>query len=156
MSSISFSQTNQVKSENNAKIKLMKRKDIDEFEKLCGQLQGIYDELSILSKKSPNDAVNKFKLKFINKLLQDSNIFLSDKYRPFEGFSEFDLDDVPQNSDAVFMLSQYLQCFEKNRADSIIPRHGNWYWAVEAEKGEQGDDRNFVYIRTTAPKRIRE
>ncbi|MEH2124811.1 hypothetical protein [Nostoc sp.] len=40
----------------------MKRKDVDEFEKLSGQLQGIYEEISVLSKKSPNNAVNKFKL----------------------------------------------------------------------------------------------
>lgn len=55
----------------------MNRKDVDEFEKLSVQLQSIYDELSILSKKSPNDAVNKFKLNFINKLLNNSNELLS-------------------------------------------------------------------------------
>lgn len=49
----------------------MNRKDVDEFEKLSVQLQSIYDELSILSKESPNDAVNKFKLNFINKLLNN-------------------------------------------------------------------------------------
>lgn len=133
----------------------MKRKDVDEFEKLYGQLQGIYDELSVLSKKSPNDAVNTFKLKFINKSLQDSNNFLGDKYRPFDDFSEFNSDDIPQNSDAVFMLSQYLQCFEKFRADSIVRRNGAWRWAVDAEKGEEGDAQGYVYIETIVPKRLR-
>ena len=46
----------------------MKKQEIDTFEKLSGQLIGIYEEISLLSKKSPNDAVNKFKLKFINKI----------------------------------------------------------------------------------------
>jgi hypothetical protein len=134
----------------------MKRKDVDEFEKLCGQLQSIYDEISNFSKKSPNDAVNTFKLKFVNKLLSQSNQFLGEKYRPFDEFSEFDSDDVPKNSDAVFMLAQYIQCFEKFRADSIVQRHGSWYWAVNAKDGEQGDEKGLVYIRTTVPKRLRD
>ncbi|WP_292740858.1 hypothetical protein [Nostoc sp. JL31] len=91
----------------------MKRKDVDEFEKLSGQLQGIYEEISVLSKKSPNDAVNKFKLNFINQLLNGSNGFLEEKYRPFKEFSEFDTDDVPQNSDVVLMLSQYVAAMKQ-------------------------------------------
>lgn len=134
----------------------MKRKDVDEFEKLSGQLQGIYEELSVLSKKSPNDAVNKFKLKFINQLLRGSNEFLGEKYRPFDDFSEFDSDDVPQNSDVVFMLSQYLQSFEKLRADSVVFRHGSWQWTINADKGETGDEHGLVYISTIRPKRLRE
>lgn len=135
----------------------MKRKDIDDFEKLSGQLQGIYEEISVLSKKSPNDAVNKFKLNFINQLLNGSNGFLEEKYRPFKEFSEFDTDDVPQNSDVVFILSQYLQCFEKMRADNVKERyHLNWYWVVDAERNETGDESGKIYIKTTRPKRLRE
>ncbi|MEA5469416.1 hypothetical protein [Spirulina sp. 06S082] len=133
----------------------MKQKDVDEFEQLFGQLQGVYDELSILSKKSPGDAVNKFKLKFINQLLNQSNEFLGEKYRPFPDFFEFDLDDIPQNSDMVFMLAQYLQCFEKFRADSIMKRGSFWYWAVDAENVEEGDENGLIYINTTTPKRLR-
>ncbi|BAY59239.1 hypothetical protein NIES2135_61160 (plasmid) [Leptolyngbya boryana NIES-2135] len=132
----------------------MKRKDVDEFEKLCGQLQSTYHELSALSKKSPNDAVNTFKLKFVNRLLNQSNSLLGDKYRPFDDFFEFDTDDVPKNSDAVFMLSQYIECFEKFRADSIIYKSG-WKWVVDAEEGEKGDEQGFVYIETIVPKRLR-
>ncbi|MEH2459447.1 hypothetical protein [Nostoc sp.] len=134
----------------------MKRKDVDEFEKLSVQLQSIYDELSILSKKSPNDAVNKFKLNFINKLLNNSNELLSQKYRPFEDFSEFDTDDIPQYSDVVLILSQYLQCFEKLRADNVKMQSGYWHWLVDVERDETGDELGKVYyIRTTCPKRLR-
>jgi len=58
----------------------MNKAEVDRFEKLSGQLISVYEELSLLSKKNPNDAVNKFKLKFINKLLDQSNEFLSNKY----------------------------------------------------------------------------
>jgi len=88
----------------------MKRVDVDKFEKLDGQLQSTYDEISLLSKKKPNDAVNKFKLKFVNTLLEQANDFLGQIYRPFSDFALFSEDDVPQNSDVAFILSQYMQC----------------------------------------------
>ena len=72
----------------------MNRDRVDIFEKLSGQLLSIYEEISLLSKKNPNDAVNKFKLKFINKLLLQSNDYLTDKYRPFDEFESFDEDDI--------------------------------------------------------------
>ena len=54
----------------------MNVKDVDKFEKLWSQLSGTYEEITLLSKKSPNDALNKFKLKFVNKLIAQSNDFL--------------------------------------------------------------------------------
>ena len=36
--------------------------EIESLEKLIGQLQGLHSEISLLAKKSPNDAVNSFKL----------------------------------------------------------------------------------------------
>lgn len=133
----------------------MKRKDVDQFEKLSAQLQGVYDELSILSKKSPVDAVNKFKLGFVNTLLQEANGLLDVKHRPFKEFEVFNVDDVPLNSDVVFILAQYLQCLEKWRTDNLENRMGYWYWVVKGEKGE-GDENGNIYIRTTRPDRVKE
>ncbi|WP_201629477.1 hypothetical protein [Psychrobacter maritimus] len=134
----------------------MNRNDVDTFEKLSVQLLGVYEEISLLSKKSPNDALNKFKLKFINKLLNQSNSFLTDKYKPFDDFELFEEEDMPQNSDIVFILSQYLQCFEKQRADNVVMNLGQWYWYVKANEGQKGDERGKVKIRTTKPKKLKE
>ena len=41
---------------------------------------------------------------------------------------------MPQNSDVVFILSQYLQCFEKLRLDNIQETYGVWYWNID-DKG---------------------
>ncbi|MEO1134820.1 MAG: hypothetical protein AAFX40_19230, partial [Cyanobacteria bacterium J06639_1] len=127
-----------------------------EYKKLRTQIQGVYDEISMLSSKSPNDVVNTFKIHFINSLIQDSNRYLGEKYRPFVDFFEFDLNALPQNSDVVFMLSQYLQCFERFRSDSIIARHGGWYWAVEPEKGDQAEEHGFVYLLTSPPEHLKD
>jgi len=130
--------------------------NVDTFEKISGQLLSIYEEISLLSKKNPNDAVNKFKLKFVNELISQSNIFLAEKYRPFDDFEKFDEDDIPQNSDVVFILSQYLQCFEKLRADNVVIQHGAWYWRVKGDKNDKVDDNGMVLIRTVKPKKLKD
>ena len=134
----------------------MNREKLDLFEKLVGQMQSTYDEMSILSRKSPKDAVNKFKLQFVNRLLRESNEFLGHAYLPFDDFTEFDEDDIPLNSDVVFIISQYLQCFEKLRADNVDMMHGTWWWKLEAGKGESPDEDGYVRVRTIAPKRLRK
>jgi len=134
----------------------MNSSDVDKFEKLVGQVQGLYEEMSILSKKSPNDAVNKFKLKFINRQLSESNALLAERYRPFDDFHFFSEDEIPQNSDVVFILAQYLQCMEKLRGDHVVVRNGVWYWHVEGMEGDQVDERGFVLIRSTKPKHLRD
>jgi hypothetical protein len=130
--------------------------DVDRFEKLAGQLTGTYDELSLLSKKNPNDAVNKFKLRFINQQIAECNAFLTTRYRPFDNFEQFSEDDVPQNSDVVFIVAQYLQCLEKLRTDHVVIRHAAWYWRVKGRKGDSVDDKGLVFIRTSRPKHLRE
>jgi hypothetical protein len=134
----------------------MNKSSVDIFEKLSGQLLSIYEEISLLSKKNPNDAVNKFKLKFINKLLSQSNEFLTDTYRPFEDFESFDEDDIPRNSDVVFILSQYLQCFEKLRSDNIIQSNVSWYWQVEGEDDDKVDENGMTLIRISKPKKLKD
>lgn len=134
----------------------MNRSNVDKFEKLSGQIISVYEEVSLLSKKKPNDAVNKFKLKFVNKLIEESNEYLSEKYKPFEDFDCFDEDDIPQNSDVVFILSQYLQCFEKLRSDNVVIRGGVWYWRVAGDQGDNVDDDGMVLIRTVKPKKLKD
>ena len=88
--------------------------------------------------------------------MKDSNEFLSDEYKPFNDFREFEEDDMPQNSDIVFILSQYLQCYEKLRSDNVQFRHSSWFWAIPGEKGDKADDNGLIYIRTIKPKKLKE
>jgi hypothetical protein len=122
----------------------VKRKDVDQYEKLVSQFKSVYEEIAILSKKAPNDAINTFKLRFINSLLGEANQLLGKRYVPFDHFSEFEEDDVPSNSDVVFILTQYIECFEKFRSDNIQLTRGAWYWLLE-------DDEE---IKTVPPKRL--
>lgn len=123
----------------------MKREDVDIFEKLMAQLNGLHQELSLLAKKSPNDAVNKFKLNFINNVLQQCNVLLGEKNRPFPDFEVFSVDEIPSTSDVTFILSQYIECAEKFRSDNLKINMGQWSWKLD-DKGEE--------IRTSPPKKL--
>ncbi|GGH88583.1 hypothetical protein JOD43_004255 [Pullulanibacillus pueri] len=119
--------------------------DISRFEKTNAQLEGLFNEIGTLSKKKPDDAINKFKLKFINQIILESNDILGDLNLPFADFRGFEEEDMPSNSDVVIILSQYLNCLEKLRADNITPYGGGWYWLLNGNRTE---------TRTAPPKKI--
>lgn len=118
--------------------------NISHFEKVEAQLQGLYNEITALSKKKPDDAINKFKLKLINQIIIEANNILK-KEKPFSDFNYFEEDDLPSNSDVVMILSQYISCMEKIRSDNITHNAGSWYWKVNGER---------TNIKTAPPKKI--
>lgn len=119
----------------------MNKQQVETFLKLQPQLKSAYDEIALLSKKKPTDSLNEFKLKFINSILSRANEILEDKYKPFpDDFTLFNKDDMPNNSDVVFILSHYLTALEKLRCDNIekendFPYH--WFWIIDDEISEQ-------------------
>jgi len=125
----------------------MTKIQVDTFEKVQAQLEGLHLEISALSKKSQNDALNKFKLKFVNQMLKEANQLLGENYKPFSEFDIFDENEIPTTSDAAMMLTQYLSCFEKLRADNVKNRGGRWYWLID---GQDSD------IKTITPKIVKE
>jgi hypothetical protein len=124
------------KKRSDADAKPLTAEEIDVFEKVLSQLKELHRELAELSRKAPNDALNKFKLKFINQIMAEANKLLGDKYKPFPDFDLFDEGEIPTNSDATFIVSQYLGCMEGLRVDNIeykehYENHKSvlrWYW----------------------------
>lgn len=104
--------------------------DAEKLEKLLRQLHGLHSEISLLAKKSPNDAVNSFKLRLINKVLQIANEVLGDSYKPFADFDLFDFDDLPSNSDVTVVLTQYIQETEGYKSDNAVYHGGKWVYKV--------------------------
>jgi hypothetical protein len=133
---------------------VMTNDEIEKLEKIYGQFEGLHKEIGILSKKTPNDAINKFKLSFINTLLAEAHEVLDEKQRPFDGFNSFDEDELPTNSDITMIFEQYLYCFEKLRSDNIkhIWKYNGdkyfekWIWLVDGEESE---------IQTAPPQKIK-
>ncbi len=126
----------------------MKKKAIDEFEILQGQLQSFYLEMNALVKKSPNDALNKFKLGLVNSVLQKANTFLGETRKPFGDFGQFDEAAIPTTSDVLVMISQYLSAFEKLRTENIYLDYDTWYWSIDDARG------GAMQMRTAPPKNL--
>lgn len=124
----------------------MNRLDVEKLEKATGQLEGLHKEICLLAKKSANDGLNIFKLRILNSALIAANEILGIGYKPIEGFDQFDLDDLPSNSDATMVLTAYLEELERYRADNIAQVTGS-HWKYILENGE--------HIRTAPPKKIK-
>ena len=123
------------------------KNDIEVFEKVQSQIKALHEEIGILSKKKPDDGINKFKLKLVNNVLAQANKLLCKKYKPFPDFELFEMDRIPTNSDVVIILAQYLNCMEKLRSDNIKIYHGTWQWFLNGQ--ETG-------IETSSPKKLTE
>jgi hypothetical protein len=123
-----------------------KKGDIAEFEKLEQQLHSFLADVSELSKKKPDDPLNKFKLKFINTTLFRLNGILKDD-RPFSGFKQFDVDDLPTNSDVVLILSQYAAAVLRFRVENTTDDGDDSMWIVRGRETEiqAGDPEGFKY-----------
>ena len=109
----------------------MKAEDVTSFLKVQTQIAALYNEMKDLSKKSPNNAVNEFKLKLINTLLSEANNVLDEANKPFGDFATFDVDELPSNSDVVMILSQYLNCLEQFRSENVIQDEYDWVWDTD-------------------------
>jgi hypothetical protein len=91
----------------------MKKLDDELYNKVYIQLKALHNEISLLSRKSPTEPLNIFKLKLINSVLEAANKLLGEKNKPFEQFIVFNEDDLPNNSDVAMVLSQYLGCMKE-------------------------------------------
>jgi hypothetical protein len=107
--------------------------EIKSLEKLMVQLQGLHAELSLLAKKSPNDGLNLFKLKLVNKVLEQGNAILTGHYKPFEDFNVFDEDSLPTNSDVTMILALYIEQAERFRSDNVIHSGIRWWYVIDGE-----------------------
>lgn len=121
------------------------KEEVARLEKVSGQMDGLHKEISALSRKSPNDGVNKFKLKFVNSVIADANDLLGDKYRPLDGFEQFDEDDVPTNSDVAFVCGQYIEELERKRSDNITQSGGLWIYNLT---------KSSERVRTAPPRKL--
>lgn len=114
--------------------------EIEVFSKLRIQLNELLKDISELSKKKPNDLVNKFKLKLVNKVLETANSIIDEKNKPFEDFNLFDENDLPSNSDVVLILTQYSACLKKFREENMTRVDGEWRWIINGKPSKLSVD----------------
>jgi hypothetical protein len=123
----------------------MNREEIERLEKVTGKIEGLHREITLLAKKSSTDGLNNFKLRLVNGALAAANEILGDEHQPLEGFTEFEADDVPSNSDITVVLTIYLEELERYRSDLLTSSAG-FHWYV-FEDGTR--------LRAAEPKRLK-
>ncbi|MEH2006712.1 hypothetical protein [Nostoc sp.] len=80
--------------------------NVELYEIIIPLLHAMQSEFQELSKKT-EAVLNKSKMKIVNRLLQSCRKILASEAW-FDYLDLIDEDDVPQNSDVVLMLSQYV------------------------------------------------
>jgi hypothetical protein len=83
-------------------------------------LEAMYSEFKELSKKKPDAAVSKNKIKIVNRLLETVRTILVDE-DAINFLDLLDEDDVPQASDTTLILSQYVAAMK-----AFHEKHYGW------------------------------
>ena|SRR5690242_15129770 len=91
---------------------LPSQENVIKFDMLFPMLQSDLNEIRELSKKKQDEPLNKFKVKTINKKLEQVKAIL-DKEPTNEYLELLDEDTFPSNSDAVLMISQFMKAMEQ-------------------------------------------
>ena len=85
---------------------------VEKFEMLYPMVQSDLNEIRELSKKKQDEPLNKFKVKTINKKLEQVKLILSNE-PTFEFLELLDEEMLPSNSDAVLLISQFIAAMEQ-------------------------------------------
>jgi hypothetical protein len=124
----------------------MNAEQVEQFRKMAAQLDALHQEATAASKKHPDKPVSKFKVDLANAVLEAAKQVLGTS-APTLNFDRFDTDELPTNSDLSFVVSQFVECAEKVKAQNIKRLHnGVWYWMVNGSMSE---------IAAVAPKGVR-
>lgn len=90
------------------------------YDRFVPMLDAAHREMTELSKKKQDGIVNTFKIKMLNRLLSELSKVIADD--PSYAFVDMlDEETLPQNSDAVIVLSQWQAALRQYRG-----RHHGW------------------------------
>lgn len=107
------------------KSSLPTNEEISKFKMLNELIESIYLEMKEFSKKKPDDALNSFKVKNVNRVLIQLKDLLKDE--PTVEFLDL-LDDetLPSNSDAILIIGQFKASMDNFR-EKYSNNHNKWY-----------------------------
>lgn len=116
---------------NKSNIIYISQEDVNQFELLNPLINGIYKEFQDLSKKKPEAAINTYKVKVINRVLEPIKDLLANE-EVFHFLDILDEDDLPTNSDVILILNQYLKALKMfyNKYYLNSPE-GRYTWAIK-------------------------
>ena len=88
---------------------------VGKFEMLEKLLASIYEKMKEFSKKKPDEPLNKFKVKNINRVLEQIKEVM--KSEPTNEFLDLlDEDSLPSNSDSILIIAQFTASIKQFRS----------------------------------------
>ncbi|WP_433215673.1 hypothetical protein ACQP00_06295 [Dactylosporangium sp. CS-047395] len=97
------------------------------FDRIVPMLKAAHDEVSKLSAKKQDGVLNELKIRNINRVLEQVRPVLSDD-PALEFLETLDVDTLPQNSDAAFLLGQWIATLERFREQHSVRQYGELVW----------------------------
>jgi hypothetical protein len=123
-----------------AKIKkdnpLPSQEDVFGFAMLYKLADSIYTEMKEFSKKKPDDLLNTFKVKNVNRVLEKLKDFLKNE-PTIEFLDLLDEETLPSNSDAILIIGQYKAALDNYRNRNTT-KYGRWM-TIENPQGKNID-----------------
>lgn len=80
--------------------------EVDKFIMLSKLVNSVYEEMKEFSKKKPDEPLNKFKVKNVNRVLEQVKDILKDQ-PTIEFLDLLDDETLPTNSDAILIIGQF-------------------------------------------------
>jgi len=109
---------------------------VEKFQMLNELADSIYIEMKEFSKKKPDDVLNAFKVKTLNRVLTQLKDFLKDE--PTVSFLDLlDEETLPSNSDAILIIGQFKAAMENFKKKNTT-RYNNWK-TIENPLGRRRD-----------------
>ena len=107
---------------------------VEQFVMLSQLLSSIYTEMKEFSKKKPDEPLNNFKVKNVNRVLEKVKTALTDE-PTIEFLDLLDDESLPSNSDAILIIGQYIASMNSFR-NKFINQYQRWS-TVENPEGER-------------------
>lgn len=106
---------NMAKKEKEVNQNLPSEADVNKYEMLEKLLASIYEEMKEFSKKKPDEPLNKFKVKNVNRVLEQVKEIMKDE--PTNEFLDLlDDDSLPSNSDSILIIGQFNAAMAQYRS----------------------------------------
>jgi hypothetical protein len=112
---------------------------VDKWDMTTPLLKAMFQQFIELSKKKPEAALNKPKVAMVNRLLEKCREVLADEMS-LQFLDLSDGEQLPQNSDVVFILSQYDSAMKQFREDHGRSNGYSRVWHVDGEANDPSDD----------------
>jgi hypothetical protein len=104
--------------------------DVNKFEMLEKLLASVYEEMKEFSKKKPDEPLNKFKVKSVNRVLGQIKEIM--KNEPTDEFLDLlDEDSLPSNSDSILIIGQFNAAMKQFRSKYYGWTGASWSWSTK-------------------------